>query len=109
MRIQKRLTLAAAAAAALAFAVTALADNTHDTVAAPKTVTVNVKDGWHVNQDYPWKLVYSDKDLKLDKTHFVLAEHSAAIKDAPSGAAVLKGAVCSGDQCQTFADPVTIP
>jgi hypothetical protein len=66
-----------------------------------------VKTGWHVNKEYPWKLVSGD--TKLDKTHFSLTETAAVISDAPSGPAKLKGAVCSGDQCRTFEESVVIP
>jgi hypothetical protein len=112
MRTQKRPLVARcltamAALVALTFAATALADDTHDTAIAPKTVTVTVKTGWHVNKDYPWKLISGDQ--KLDKTHFTLTETSAIISDAPSGPAKLKGAVCSGDQCKMFEEDVTLP
>lgn len=93
--------------AALTLAVPAFADDTHDTAVAPKSVTVSVKAGWHVNKDYPWKLTAGDK--KLDKTHFSLTETTATISDAPSGPAKLKGAVCSGDQCKTFEEDVVVP
>ena len=88
-------------------ATAAYADETHDTGVAPKSATVNVKAGWHVNKEYPWKLVSGDK--KLDKTHFTLTETSASITDAPPGPAKLKGAVCSGDQCRTFEEDIVIP
>src|ERR1700722_16764829 len=88
----------------LTLAATAYADDTHDTAVAPKSVSVNAKAGWHVNKDYPWKLVIGDR--KLDKTHFTLSETTAAITDAPPGPAKLKGAVCSGDQCRTFEEDV---
>ncbi len=108
MRTPIRFASAVLAFATLAtFAVTALADETHDTAASPKTVTVTVKSGWHVNKDYPWKLIIGD--TKLDKTHFTLSETSAIISDAPSGPAKLKGAVCSGEQCKTFEEDVTVP
>jgi hypothetical protein len=86
---------------------TAIADETHDIAVAPKTVNVNVKAGWHVNKDYPWKLVSGD--LKLDKTHFSFTETTASIIDAPPGKAKVKGAVCSGDQCRTFEEEVVVP
>jgi hypothetical protein len=91
----------------LMLAAPAYADDTHDTASAPKSVTVNVKAGWHINKEYPWKLTAGDK--KLDKTHFSLTETTATISDAPSGPAKLKGAVCSGDQCKTFEEDVVIP
>ncbi len=91
----------------LASSSAALADETHDTAVTPKTVNVSVKAGWHVNKEYPWKLVSGDQ--KLDKSHFVLTETTAVIVDAPSGKAKLKGAVCSGDQCRTFEEDVVVP
>jgi hypothetical protein len=87
--------------------VTALADDTHDVAVAPKTVNISAKPGWHVNKDYPWKLVSGD--VKLDKTHFSFTETTASIIDAPSGKAKVKGAVCSGDQCRTFVEDVVVP
>jgi hypothetical protein len=93
--------------AVFSFALPALADDTHDTVVAPKTVSVSVKGGWHVNKDYPWALVAGDK--KLDKTHFTLTETSASLSDAPSGPVTLKGAVCSGDQCKPFQETLVVP
>jgi hypothetical protein len=96
-----------ASLAVLTLVVPAYADDTHDTAVAPKSVTVSVKAGWHVNKDYPWKLTAGDK--KLDKTHFSLTETTATISDAPSGPAKLKGAVCSGDQCKTFEEDVVVP
>jgi hypothetical protein len=108
MRHSKRPALfAGLCLAALTFAVTALADETHDTAFAPKSITVTTKTGWHVNKDYPWKLVSGD--TKLDKSHFTLNETTAVITDAPSGPAKLKGAVCSGDQCKLFEEDVVVP
>ena len=108
MRIQRRLApLAMAALAIVTFAATALADDTHDTAMAPKSVTVTAKTGWHVNLDYPWKLVQGD--TKLDKTHFALTATSAVITDATPGKWTLKGAVCSGEQCKTFSEDVVVP
>jgi len=103
----KNLTSILAAAALFAISATALADDTHDTALAPKKVSVSVKAGWHVNKEYPWKLVSGDR--KLDKTHFALTETTAEIIDAPPGPAKLKGAVCSGDQCRMFEEDVVIP
>jgi hypothetical protein len=108
MRTQKFMpSFVAVTLAALTFAAVAYADDTHDTAVAAKSVSVNVKAGWHVNKEYPWKLVSGSN--KLDKTHFTLNETSAVISDAPSGPAKLKGAVCSGDQCRTFEEDVVVP
>jgi len=106
MRMKNRLFVSLTLAA-LTLAGVAYADDTHDTAVASKSVTVSVKSGWHVNKDYPWKLVIGDR--KLDKTHFSLTETAAVISDAPPGPAVLKGAVCSGDQCRTFEENVVVP
>ena len=103
----KRPAALLAAAALLFIAATALADETHDTAVSPKTVSVSTKPGWHVNKDYPWKLISGDQ--KLDKTHFTLGETTAQISDAPSGPAKIKGAVCSGDQCKMFEEDVVVP
>jgi hypothetical protein len=103
----KNLASVCAAIALVLFSAAAFADDTHDTAVTPKTVSVNVKSGWHVNKEYPWKLISGDQ--KLDKTHFVLTETTAAIVDAPPGRAKLKGAVCSGDQCRTFEEDVVVP
>ncbi len=108
MRIQRLLApFASLALAVLTVAAPAVADETHDTAVASKSVTVNVKAGWHVNKEYPWKLVSGA--TKLDKTHFNLTETAAVISDAPSGPAKLKGAVCSGDQCRTFEEDIVVP
>lgn len=106
MRI-KNLAASLAAAALFALSVTALADETHDIVVAPKGMSLSTKAGWHVNKEYPWKLVSGDK--KLDKTHFSFTETTASIADAPPGRAKIKGAVCSGDQCRTFEEEIVIP
>jgi len=107
MRIQKLSPFVAVVLAALTLAVSAFADETHDVAVASKSVTISVKAGWHVNKEYPWKLVSGDN--KLDKTHFTLTETSAVISDAPPGPAKLKGAVCSGDQCKTFEENIVVP
>ncbi len=107
-RLTSSLAALALAVGALTLAATALADETHDTAVAPKTVSVSAKSGWHVNKDYPWKLV-SASGAKLDKAHFTLSETSASISDAPAGPAKIKGAVCSGDQCRTFEEDVVVP
>lgn len=50
----------AIALAALTLAFPAHADDTHDTATSPKTASVTVKPGWHVNKEYPWKLVVGE-------------------------------------------------
>jgi hypothetical protein len=84
----------------------ALADNEFDVSVAKGLVTVTTHTGWHINKDFPWKLVIGD--TKVDKTKFNLAETTATLTDAPKGTGKLKGAVCSKDQCHTFEKEVTI-
>jgi hypothetical protein len=85
---------------------TALADNEFDVAVSKGKVTVTAHTGWHINKDYPWKLIVGD--AKLDKTKFSLAETTATVSGAPKGAGTIKGAVCSADQCHTFQKDVTI-
>ncbi|HEX4446442.1 MAG TPA: hypothetical protein VH044_06900 [Polyangiaceae bacterium] len=70
-------------------------------------VVVVAKGEWHINQEFPWKLVVGA--TKLDKTKFTLAEKTATISNAPSGEGKVKGAVCSHDSCHTLEKQVTIP
>jgi hypothetical protein len=100
-----------AVAAVLALAVSsittrALADNEVDVSVAKGQITVTAHSGWHINKDYPWKLVVGD--TKLDKSKFTLAETTATVSDPPKGSGTLKGAVCSADQCHTFQKEVAI-
>jgi hypothetical protein len=84
----------------------AAADNEFDVAVSKGQLTVTAHSGWHINKDYPWKLVIGE--AKLDKSSFRLAESTATISGAPKGAGTLKGAVCSADQCHTFQKDVTI-
>jgi hypothetical protein len=70
-------------------------------------VTVLAKGNWHINKDYPWKLIVGD--TKLDKSKFQLNEKEASVSGAPKGAGKLKGAICSGDTCKPFEKDVTVP
>jgi len=83
-----------------------LTDEKFDVSLTPGTVTLTAKGEFHINQDYPWKLIVGD--VKLDKTKFVLSEKSASVTGAPKGKGVLKGAVCSKDQCHKVEKEVTI-
>jgi hypothetical protein len=67
---------------------------------------VTARESWHINQDYPWKLVIGD--VKLDKSKFALTEKTATVADAPKGTGKLKGAVCSKDVCKTVEKEITI-
>jgi hypothetical protein len=105
-----RPTIIAATSAAIALATTlapaAFAESEFDVSVAKGEVTVTVHSGWHINKEYPWKLVVGD--TKLDKAKFSLAETTATVAGAPHGTGMLKGAVCSPDQCHTFQKEVTI-
>jgi hypothetical protein len=98
--------ISAVLALGASFGSPALADNEFDVSVSKSKVTVTAHTGWHINKDYPWKLVVGD--TKLDKTKFSLAETTAVVTDAPKGSGTLKGAVCSADQCHTFQKDVTI-
>jgi hypothetical protein len=98
-------TLAIMALAA-SFASSARAGDEFDVSVSNGQITVTAHNGWHINKEYPWKLVVGD--AKLDKTKFSLAETTATVTGAPKGSGTLKGAVCSADQCHTFQKDVTI-
>ncbi|HZU85019.1 MAG TPA: hypothetical protein VE987_18940, partial [Polyangiaceae bacterium] len=70
----------------------AMADAEFDVNVGKGQVTVTTHSGWHINKDYPWKLVVGD--AKLDKSKFNLAETTATLSGAPKGTGKLKGAVC---------------
>ncbi len=74
---------------------------------AKRDVIVTAKGEWHINKDFPWKLVIGD--IKLDRSKFELGETTATVHDAPSGTGKLRGAVCSKDVCRTLERDLTIP
>jgi hypothetical protein len=84
----------------------ASADNEFDVSVGKGAVTVTAHEGWHINKEYPWKLIVGD--TRLDKSKFSLDEKTATLNGAPKGTGKLKGAVCSKDQCHTFEKDVTI-
>jgi hypothetical protein len=92
--------------ATLAPSRTARAEEEFDVSVAGGKITVITKGPWHINKEYPWKLVAGD--AKLDKSKFTLDEKSASVAGAPKGQAKLKGAVCSGATCKQFEKEVTI-
>ena len=83
-----------------------ISDEHFDLALTPGTVTLTAKGEFHINQDYPWKLIVGD--VKLDKTKFVLSEKTASVTGAPKGKGTLRGAVCSKDQCHKVEKEVTI-
>jgi hypothetical protein len=110
--------LFAAAALALSAAPAAHADDAHDTGAAKVdegfdlkvakgAVTVTARGEWHINKDFPWKLVVGD--VKLDRSKFDLGETTARVEGAPSGKAKLRGAICSKDVCRTLERDLDVP
>ena len=104
-----RLTRIVAVAAVLAVAAMgrpAFAETEFEVSVAAGQVTVTAHPGWHINKEYPWKLIAGD--TKLDKSKFNLAETTATLTGAPKGSATLKGAVCSADQCHSFQKELTI-
>ena len=94
------------AALVVATAALALADNEFDLAVGKDDVTVVTKGHWHVNQDYPWKVVIGDSTL--DKSKFVFTETTAKVSGVPHGTGKLKGAVCDGPQCMPFVKEITI-
>ena len=84
----------------------AWADDQFDISAGKGEITLTTKGHWHVNKDYPWKVVVGDKTL--DKSKFALTETSAKVSGIPQGTAKLKGAVCEGTQCLPFAKDITV-
>ena len=84
----------AAATTAITVSTPARAENEFEVSIAKGSITVTPHTGWHINKEFPWKLVIGD--TKLDKSKFSLEETKATI-DAPRGTGKLKGAVCSKD------------
>ncbi len=98
--------LAFLSACVLTLAGVARADEEFDVSVSHGTVKVQTKPGWHINQEYPWKLQYEGK--KIDKAQFKLTEHAATV-EAPKGTGKLRGAVCFGEaQCKPFETTVTV-
>jgi len=92
--------------ALLLFAPPASAEPEFDVTVAAGSVVVKAKGTWHINKDYPWKLVVGD--VKLDKSRFKLDDATASVA-APSGAGKLKGGVCNADQCLMISKEISIP
>jgi hypothetical protein len=96
----------AAIAAGIAVASGARAEEHYDVSTPPGQVVLTVKGDFHINKDFPWKLVIGD--VKLDKSKFTLDEKTASVSGAPKGTGTLKGAVCSKDTCLKVEKEVTI-
>jgi hypothetical protein len=106
MRILSSLALTAAIVlTSLASTRDARAEEEFDVAVAGGKVTVTTKGAWHINKDYPWRLVVGD--AKIDKAKFSLDEKSASVS-APKGTAKLRGAICSGATCKPFEKELTV-
>ena len=106
-RVAIKSLVAVSALAALGLTVTrADAEEEFDVAVVGGHVTVTSKGAWHINKDYPWRLVIGDG--AIDKSKFTLSDTSASV-DAPKGDAKLKGGVCNGDQCLRLEKAVTVP
>jgi len=70
-------------------------------------VTVVAKGDWHINPEYPWKLIVGE--AKLDKSKFNLNEKVAVVRGVPAGAGTLRGAVCAAGTCRSLVREVVIP
>jgi hypothetical protein len=82
-------------------------DEGFDLKIAKGEVLVTARGEWHINKEFPWKLVVGD--VKLDRSKFELGETTARVHDAPSGTAKLRGAICSKDVCRTLERDLVLP
>ena len=85
----------------------ARADDEVEVSASKGQVTVVAKGDWHINADYPWKLVVGE--AKLDKSKFNLSEKVAVVRGAPTGTGTIRGAVCAAGTCRSLVKEVVIP
>ena len=85
----------------------AKADDEFELTVSKGQVVVHAKGDWHINLEFPWKLVVGE--TKLDKSKFTLTEKNATIASVPSGVGKLRGAVCSHDSCHTLEREITVP
>jgi hypothetical protein len=99
-----------------AFASNAAAEDEFDVSVKGRQVTVTTKGDWHINLDYPWKLVVEvapNQPLTVPKSAFELQAKKATVAAKSGGSAVLKGAVCiqTRDQngCRPFQKSLTLP
>ena len=98
-----------------AFAASAAAEDEFDVKVSGRQVTVTAKGDWHINPDYPWKLVVKvapDQTTTVPKSAFELAEKRASVAAKTGGEAVLKGAVCiqthEQNGCRQFSKSVQL-
>jgi hypothetical protein len=96
----------AAVVALSTFAPNARAEEEYEVEISKGRVVVEARGEWHINLEYPWKLVTGE--TRLDKSKFKLTEKTAEVEDVPPGVGRLRGAVCSRDSCHTFEREVTV-
>ncbi|MDC3954987.1 hypothetical protein [Polyangium jinanense] len=125
--------LSLAAVAILAFAGAAFAGDKYDLKVSPASaksgskatavVTVKAKGAYHVNLEYPHKLVLKAPDgVTVEKAKLVAADAkvskeelsftvvaTAAAPGKKTIEAELKGAVCTDTTCEPFTETVSIP
>jgi hypothetical protein len=70
------------------------------------TVTVTSHTGYHINKDYPWKIVSGATTIPA--ASFTLGDTTASVTGVPTGTATLSGAVCSDSDCRPFHTSVTV-
>ena len=99
---------AACAALVLTVAGAAQAQNNYSVSVASGTITVSAQSPWHVNPNYPWKLVAASQTIPA--ASFSFTDTTATLTNAPKGTATLKGGICSNDgsSCSSFTASVTV-
>ncbi|HVK65816.1 MAG TPA: hypothetical protein VM694_15140 [Polyangium sp.] len=125
--------LSLAAVAILAFAGAAFAGDKYDLKISPAsgksgdkataTVTIKAKGEYHVNLEYPHKLILKAPDgVTLEKAKLVAADAKVSKEElsftvvataaAPGKRTIeaeLKGAVCTEKTCEPFSETISIP
>ena len=113
----RNLLLALATVACVgALAPSAGAEDEFDVSVSGRQVTVTAKGHWHINTDYPWKLVVQvapEQSVSVPKSAFELDQKHATVASKSSGSAVLKGAVCiqtpEQNGCRQFQKTLKLP
>ena len=97
---------AVTAVSAVAGIPSARAEEQFDVVTGKGEITLVTKGHWHVNKEYPWRVIAGEKTV--DKSKFALGDTSAKVSGLPLGAVKLKGAVCDGPQCMPFTKDINL-
>jgi len=69
-------------------------------------IEVTPAKGWHINKEYSWAIKQGDTKVKA-KDDFKLEER-AKVTGVPAGEYLLKGAVCSENNCAPFVTKITV-